>query len=157
VGSITRNLLRGLINDKAKAHDGEYAPEHVSRSTHQDSKMTLVIALDDRDDDTTTMLHMKPISSSIPLSQDHYTSHFDSACSYSDTSRMKAACPPTNRNFDHVSASLPRVDITTLLDENVHLKEMLVAQLDLIKQQAAMDKKQFLEEIFILKSRIKSL
>jgi hypothetical protein len=119
--------------------------------------MTFVTALDDRDNDTTTPLHMKPISSSIPLSQDHYTSHFNSAGSYSDISSMKAACPPTTRTFDHMSASLPSVNITTLLDENVHLKETLVDQLDLIQQQSAMDKKQFLEEIFTLKSRITRL
>jgi hypothetical protein len=75
--------------------------------------MTFMTALDDRDNDTTTMLHMKPISSSIPLSQDPYTSHFNSACSHSDTSSMKAAGPRTTRNVDYVSASLPSVNITS--------------------------------------------
>ena len=114
-------------------------------------------AQDDRDTDTTTMLHMKPISSSTPMSQDHYTSHSTSVCSYPDTSSMEATCPPTTRNFDHVYANMPRVHTTTLLDEDVHLKEMLVAQLDLIQQQAAMDKEQIREELFGLKNRIKWL
>ena len=70
---------------------------------------------------------------------------------------MEATCPPTTRNFDHVYANMPRVNTTTLLGEDVHLKEMLVAQLDLIQQQAAMDKKQFLDELLLLKDRIKWL
>jgi hypothetical protein len=57
------------------------------------------------------------------------------------------------------SSSIPmlRVHTTTLLDEDVHLKEMLVAQLDLLQQQAAMDMKQIWEELFELKNRIKWL
>jgi hypothetical protein len=123
--------------DNAKAHDGDY-----------------MAAQDDRDTDTTTMLHMKPISSSTPMSQDHYTSHSNSVCSYPDPSSMEATCPPTTRNVDHVYANMPRVDTTTLLDKDVHLKEMPVAQLDLILQQAAMDKNQSSQELTELKNRI---
>ena len=109
--------------------------------------MTLMTAQDDRDKDTNTTLHMKPISFSIPLPQDHCTTRFDAACSYPDTSSMEATCPPTTKNFDHMYASMPCVNTTNLLDEDVHLKEMLVAQLDLIQQQAAMDRKNTQEEL----------
>jgi hypothetical protein len=119
--------------------------------------MTFMPAQNDRDKDTTTMLHMKPISSSTPMSQDRHISHSNSACSYTDTPSMEATCPPTTRNIDHVYANMPRVDTTTLLDEDVHLKEMLVAQPDLILQQATMDKKQIREELSELKNRIKWL
>jgi hypothetical protein len=81
--------------------------------------------------------------------EDGWTTHFNAACSYSDTSCMKAAYPLTTKNVDYVSASLTHVNITTLLDGNAHVTEMLVAQLDLTQQQAAMDKKQFVEEIFL--------
>jgi hypothetical protein len=47
---------------------------------------------------------------------------------------METTCPPTTRHIDHVYANTPRVDTNTLLDEDVHLKEMPVAQLDLILQ-----------------------
>ena len=57
-----------------------------------------------------------------------------------------------------MTTSLPHMNITTLLDEDAHLMEMKVSQLGLIQQQTAgWDKKQFLEEILILKSRIKRL
>jgi hypothetical protein len=143
--------------DNANTHDGERAPEYVSRDAHQDSKLTFMTAQDDRANDTTTTLHMKPISSSTPMLQDHYTSHSNYTCSYPDTSSMETTCPPTTRYFDHVYANIPRGSTTTLLDEDVHLKEMLVAQLDLPQQQAAMDKKQIQEELFELKNRIKWL
>jgi hypothetical protein len=89
------------------------------------------------------------------MSQDHSTSHSNSVCSYPDPSSMEATCPPTTRNFDYVYANMPHVITTTLMDEDVHLKEMLIAQLDLIQQQATMDKKQIREELFGLKNRIK--
>ena len=154
VGGLKRTPLRGLIMPRHMM--GNVPPEYVSSDAHQDSKLTFMTVQDDRDKDTTTMLHMKPISSSIPLPQDRYTTHFNAACSYSDTSCMKAAYPPTTKNVDYVSASLPHVNITTLLDDNAHVLEMLVAQLDLTQQQAAMDKKQIREELFGLKNRIKS-
>ena len=61
-------------------------------------------ALDGGDSDTTNMLYMKPISPSVPPSQDYYTSYLTSACSSPDTSSMEAACPPTTRDFDHMYA-----------------------------------------------------
>jgi hypothetical protein len=143
--------------DDAKTHDGERTPEHVSKDAHQHSKLTLMTAQDDRDNDTTTTPHMKPISSSTPMSQDHYSSHSNSVCSYPDTSSMETTCSSTRRKFDHVYANMPRGSTTTLWDEDVHLKEMLVTQLDLLQQQAAMDKKQIREELFEMKNRIKWL
>jgi hypothetical protein len=70
---------------------------------------------------------------------------------------MEITCPPKTRNFDHVYANMPRGSTTTLLNEDVHLKEMLVAELDLLQQQAAMDKKQIREELRELRNRIKWL
>ena len=90
--------LEGI--DDAEIHDGEY-----------------MIALNDRNNNTTTMLHLKPISPSIPLPQDHHASHLNSAGSYSGTPSMKADYSPTTRNSDHVTASLSHVNITTLLDD----------------------------------------
>jgi hypothetical protein len=113
--------------DNEKAHDGDYA---------------------------STMLHMKPTSSFSNMSQDHYTSHSDSAYSYLD---MEATCPPTTRNIDHVYANMTRVNNSALLDEDVPMEEKLVAQLDMIKQQATMDKKQIREELFEMKTRIELL
>ena len=115
-GGRYEELTEGV--DDANRHDENYAPEHISRSTHQASEMTLMTAQDDRDKDADTTLHMKPISSPI---------------------------------------TLPRVHTTTLLDKDVHQKEMMVAQLNLLQQQAAMDKKQIREELFDLKNRIKWL
>jgi hypothetical protein len=51
----------------------------------------------------------------------------------------------------------PCVHTTTLLDKDVHLKEMMVAQLNLLQQQAAMDKNQIREELSDLRNRIKWL
>jgi hypothetical protein len=75
--------------DNAKAHDG---------------------------DNATTMLHMKPNYSSIPMSQDHSTYHSDSACSYPNTSDKEATFPPTTRNVDRVYANMTNVNTTALLD-----------------------------------------
>jgi hypothetical protein len=119
--------------------------------------MTFMSAQNDRDNDTTTMLHMKPISSSINRSHDHYTSYFNSDCFHPDASSMEDMCPTTTKNFDHVYANMPRVNTSTLLDEDVHLKEMLGTQLDLIQQQAAMDKKHIRGELLGLKNRIQWL
>jgi hypothetical protein len=88
IGGPNEEPLKGI--DDARTHDEEYAHEHVSKPPCQDSNMT----------------HMKPTSSSIPMSQDHYTSHSNSACSYPDTSEMEATCPPTTRSFDHVDANM---------------------------------------------------
>ena len=54
-------------------------------------------------------------------------------------------------------ANLPQVIINTLLNENTRLKEMLVAQFDETKEQAAMDKKQFIDELMLFKDKIKYL
>ena len=94
------------------------------------------------------------ISTSSNMSQDHYTSHSDSTYSYLD---MEATCPPTTRNIDHVYANMTRVNTSALLDEDVPMEEKLVAQLDMIQQQATMDKKQIREELFGMKNRIKWL
>jgi len=91
----------------------------------------------DGEGDSSSMLYMKPISPSVPPSQEFYaTSYLTSACSSPDTSSMETACPPTSRDFDHMYASLSRVNTSALMAENVHLKEMLVTQLDLIQQQS---------------------
>jgi hypothetical protein len=154
-GGPDEELVEGVDNDKT--HDGEYASEQVPESTHQNNKMTFTTAMDGGDIDTTNMLYMKPISPSIPPSQDYYTFYLTSACSSPDTSSMKAACPPTTRDFEHMYASLSCVDTTALMAENVHLKEMLVTQLDLIQQQVNMSERQFLEEFLVLNNRIKKL
>ena len=83
----------------------------------------------------------EPISTSTPKSKDYYSSHSNSVCFYSDTSSMETTCSPTGRNIDHVYANMPRGSTTALWDEDVHLKEMLVTQLDLPKQQAVKNKK----------------
>ena len=122
-----------------------------SESDFQIKDIPIVTALDGVDSGDTSMLYMKPISPSVPPSQDYYTTYLTSACSSPDTSSMEAACPPTTRDFDHMYArldqiiiisretiyccSLSRVDSSALMAENVHLKEMLVTQLDLIQQQ----------------------
>jgi hypothetical protein len=79
------------------------------------------------------------------------------ACFDLDISSLDITSPTSTKNIDHVYTSLPQVTTTTLLNENIHLKEMLVAQLDLIQEQTAMDKKQFLNELSLLKDRIKWL
>jgi len=107
-----------------------------SESDFQIKDIPIVTALDGGDGGDTSMLYMKPISPSVPPSQDYYTTYLTSACSSPDTSSMEAACPPTTRDFDHMYASLSRVDSSALMAENVHLKEMLVTQLDLIQQQS---------------------
>jgi hypothetical protein len=56
-------------------------------------------------------------------------------------------------DFDHMHASLSHVDTTALMAENVHLKEMLVTQLDLIQQQVKMSERQVLKEFLVLKNR----
>jgi hypothetical protein len=95
----------------------------------------------------------EPISSSTPMSQDHYSSHSNSVCSYPDTSDMKTTCSPTRRNLVNVYADMSRGSTTTLRDEDVHLREILITQMDLLKQQADMNKKQIREELFGLKNR----
>ena len=60
-------------------------------------------------------------------------------------------------DFDHMHDSLSRVDTTALMAENDHLKEMLITQLDLIRQQAQRSKRQFMEEFLVLKNRIARL
>ena len=76
------------------------------------------------------MPYMKPISPEcVP------TSYLTSTCSSPDTASLETACPPDTRDFDHMYASLSKVDPNVLMAENVHLREMLVSQLDLIQQQ----------------------
>jgi hypothetical protein len=94
--------------------------------------------------DTTTVPHTKPTNhSSNRLLNTNY------ACSDLDITS-----PTSTENIDHVYANLPQVIINTLLTENTRLKEMLVAQLDETEEQAAMDKKQFLNELMLLKDKI---
>jgi len=107
-----------------------------SESDFQIKDIPIVTALDGDESDAPSMQYMKPISPSVPPTQEYYTNYLTSACSSPDTSSMEAACPPTTRDFDHMYASLSRVDTTALMAENVHLKEMLVTQLDLIQQQS---------------------
>jgi hypothetical protein len=55
-------------------------------------------------DYTTTMLHMKPATSSSNRSPNS-----DSACFDLDTSNLEITSPTTTKNIDHVYASLPQV------------------------------------------------
>ena len=76
------------------------------------------------------MPYMKPISPEcVP------PSYLTSTCSSPDTASLETTCPPDTRDFDHMYASLSKVDPNVLMAENVHLREMLVSQLDLIQQQ----------------------
>ena len=79
--------------------------------------------------DTEDMPYMKPISPECE------PSYLASTCSSPDTASLETACPPDTRDFDHMYASLSKVDPNVLMAENVHLREMLVSQLDLIQQQ----------------------
>jgi len=60
------------------------------------------------------------------------TSNF---CSSPDTSSLDTRHVST-RDFDHMYASLTKTDPGSVMAENVHLREMLVSQLDLIQQQS---------------------
>jgi len=71
-----------------------------------------------------------------PISPECVPSYLTSTCSSPDTASLETACPPDTRDFDHMYASLSKVDPNVLMAENVHLREMLVSQLDLIQQQA---------------------
>ena len=77
------------------------------------------------------MLYMKAVTPSVNI----VPSYLTSTCSSPDTSSLEATCPPTAREFDHMYASLSKADTNVLMAENVHLREMLVSQLDLIQQQ----------------------
>ena len=70
-----------------------------------------------------------------PISPECVPSYLTSTCSSPDTASLETACPPDTRDFDHMYASLSKVDPNVLMAENVHLREMLVSQLDLIQQQ----------------------
>ena len=70
------------------------------------------------------------------ISPECVPSFLTSTCSSPDTASLETACPPDSRDFDHMYASLSKVDPNLLMEENVHLREMLVSQLDLIQQQA---------------------
>jgi len=107
-----------------------------SESDFQIKDIPIVTALDTGESETNNMLYIKPISPSVPPTQEFYTTYLTSACSSPDTSSMETACPPTTRDFDHMYASLSHVDTRALMAENVHLKEMLVTQLDLLQQQS---------------------
>jgi hypothetical protein len=99
----------------------------------------------------------EPMSPSTPMSQDHYSSHSNSVCSYPDISSMETTSSPRGRNHDHVYTSTPHGSTNALWNKDDHLKEMLVTQMDLLQQQAIMDKRQIREEIFNMKNRIKWL
>lgn len=58
-----------------------------------------------------------------------------STCSSPDTSSLDTRHVST-RDFDHMYASLTKTDPSSVMAENVHLREMLVSQLDLIQQQS---------------------
>ena len=77
------------------------------------------------------MLYMKTVTPSVNI----VPSYLTSTCSSPDTSSLETTCPPTAREFDHMYASLSKADTNVLMAENVHLREMLVSQLDLIQQQ----------------------
>jgi len=64
-----------------------------------------------------------------------YQNYLKSNCSSPENSSVDA-CPSTAKDFDHMYASLNRVDGASVLAENCQLKEMLVSQLDLIQQQS---------------------
>ena len=77
------------------------------------------------------MVYMKTIAPSVN------PSYLASTCSSPDTSTsLDTAGPPTTTDFDHMYASLSKANTNVLMAENVHLREMLVSQLDLIQQQS---------------------
>ena len=77
------------------------------------------------------MVYMKTIAPSVN------PSYLASTCSSPDTSTSPdTAGPPTTTDFDHMYASLSKANTNVLMAENVHLREMLVSQLDLIQQQS---------------------
>ena len=79
------------------------------------------------------------------------------ACSDLDIPSLDTTSPTSTKNTDHMYASSQQVIITTLLNENTHLKEMLTAKLDETEEQATVDKKQSLNELELLKDKIRDL
>ena len=139
-------------DDKSEDNDKAAPKDHDMRRCDYRHRKELNEGVDDakKHDEERT----QPISPSTPMSQDHYSSHSNSVCSYPATSSMEITCPPTGRNLAHVKANTPRGGTTTLWDEDDHLREKLVTEMDLLQQQAIMDKKQIREEIFEMKNRI---
>jgi hypothetical protein len=134
-------------DDKSKDHDmrrSDYKPSEELNDGVDDAKK--------HDEERT-----QPISPSTPTSHDHYSSHSNSVCSYPATSSMEITCSSTGRNLDHVYANTPRGNAATLWDKDSHPGEKLVTKMDLLQQQAVMDKTQIQEEIFEMKNRIKWL
>ena len=99
----------------------------------------------------------EPISPSTPISQDHYSSHSNSVCSCPDMSSMETTCPPSGRDHVHEYARTPCGSTNAPLNKDGRLKEMLATQMDMLQQQAIMDKRQVWEEIFKMKNRIQWL
>jgi hypothetical protein len=90
----------------------------------------------------------EPMSPSTTMSQDHYSSHSNSLCSYPEISSMDTICSSTGGNHDHMHANMPRGNTHALWDKDDHLKEMLITQMDLLQQQAIMDKRKMREDLW---------
>lgn len=82
-----------------------------SESDFQIKDIPIVTALDGAETDAPNMLYIKPMSPSVPPSQEYYSTYLTSACSSPDTSSMEAACPPTTRDFDHMYARYELVNM----------------------------------------------
>ena len=81
----------------------------------------------------TDMHFMKNITPAVTIPP----RYLNSTCSSPDTSSLDTTCQTgVTRDFDHMYASLAQGSSSVLMAENVHLREMLVSQLDLIQQQA---------------------
>ena len=71
------------------------------------------------------------------LQRHNHLRHRSSTCSSPDTSTsLDTASPPTTNDLNHMYTSLFKASSNVLMAENVHLKEMLVSQLDLIQLQS---------------------
>jgi hypothetical protein len=142
-------------DDKSEGNDKAAPKDHDMRRSDYKPRKELNEGVDNakKHDEERT----QSTSPSTPISQDHYSSHSKSVCSYPATSSMEITCSPTGSNLAHVNANTPRGSTTTLWDEDDHLREKLVTKMDLLQQQAIKDKKQTKEEIFEIKNRIKWL
>lgn len=85
------------------------------------------------------MYYRKPISPAGV--QDFYTTgYLTSSCSSPETGSVSdgssSLCPQSIRDYDHMYASLNRVDTGALVAQNSQLRSMMVANMDLIQQQA---------------------
>ena len=72
-------------------------------------------------------------------------------------SSMESTCPPSGRDHVHEYARTPCGSTNAPLNKDGHLKEMLATQMDMLQQQAIMDKRQVWGEIFKMKNRIQRL